>query len=48
MGRAEIARELSRSPRTVDSHTAAIMRKLGMHDRVEIVRYTIREGLVEP
>lgn len=48
MSRAAIARKLHRSPKTVDAHQTSIMEKLGIHDRVELVRYTIREGLVEP
>jgi DNA-binding NarL/FixJ family response regulator len=48
MSRAHIATVLHRSRKTVDAHQASIMEKLGIHDRVELVRYTIREGLVEP
>ena len=47
MSRQEIADALSRSARTIDNHRAAIMRKLGIRDRVDLVRYAIREGLVE-
>lgn len=47
MGRKEIAEELHRSPRTIDNHRASIMRKLDIADRVDLVRYAIREGLVE-
>jgi DNA-binding NarL/FixJ family response regulator len=35
------------SEQTVESHRANVLRKLGMRDRVEFVRYTIRRGLVE-
>lgn len=45
--RTEIARIIHRSPKTVDAHRASIMEKLGIHDRVELARYAIREGLVE-
>jgi DNA-binding NarL/FixJ family response regulator len=48
MSRADIARVLHRSPKTVDAHQSAIMNKLDIHDRVDLVRYAIREGLVEP
>ncbi len=48
MSRAGIAQALHRSRKTVDAHQASIMEKLSIHDRVELVRYTIREGLVEP
>jgi DNA-binding NarL/FixJ family response regulator len=34
--------------RTVERHRANILGKLGMHDRVELTRYAIRRGLVEP
>ena len=47
-GSAEIARMLSISPRTVDRHRENLMGKLGMRDRVELTRYAIRRGLVEP
>ena len=36
------------SEKTVESHRANLLRKLGMRDRVELVRYAIRRGLVEP
>jgi DNA-binding NarL/FixJ family response regulator len=47
-GSAEIARMLSISPRTVDRHRENLMAKLEMRDRVELTRYAIRRGLVEP
>jgi DNA-binding NarL/FixJ family response regulator len=43
-----IALELGISRRTVDRHRENIMAKLGMRDRVELTRYAIRRGLVEP
>jgi DNA-binding NarL/FixJ family response regulator len=45
---AEIAELLSISPRTVERHRENLMAKLGMRDRVELTRYAIRQGLVEP
>ncbi len=45
--RVEIAQVIHRSPKTVDAHRASIMEKLAIHDRVELARYAIREGLVE-
>ncbi len=48
MSRADIARALCRSHKTIDAHHTAIMRKLDIHDRAELTRYAIREGLVEP
>jgi len=47
LGRTEIASTLHRSPKTVDCHRAAIMKKLDIRDRVELARYAIREGLAE-
>jgi DNA-binding NarL/FixJ family response regulator len=44
----QIARALSISPRTVERHRENILGKLGMRDRVELTRYAIRRGLVEP
>jgi DNA-binding NarL/FixJ family response regulator len=43
-----IALELGITRRTVDRHRENILAKLGMRDRVELTRYAIRRGLVEP
>jgi two-component system response regulator NreC len=45
--RNEIADELFLSPLTVDNHRKSLMRKLGIHDRVDLARFAIAEGLVE-
>jgi DNA-binding NarL/FixJ family response regulator len=45
---AQIAEVLHLSEKTVESHRANVLRKLGMRDRVQLVRYAIRRGLVEP
>jgi DNA-binding NarL/FixJ family response regulator len=44
----QIALELQITRRTVDRHRENILAKLGMRDRVELTRYAIRRGLVEP
>jgi DNA-binding NarL/FixJ family response regulator len=43
----EIAETLHLAEKTVESHRANILRKLGMRDRVELVRYAIKRGLIE-
>ncbi len=45
---AEIAKLLSISPKTVQTHRAHAMEKLGLHERTGLVRYAIRTGLIEP
>jgi DNA-binding NarL/FixJ family response regulator len=45
---AQIAQLLQISPKTVERHRENVMAKLGMRDRVELTRYAIRRGLVEP
>lgn len=44
----EIAGALVISPKTVERHRANVLEKLGMRNRVELTRYAIRRGLVEP
>jgi DNA-binding NarL/FixJ family response regulator len=44
----EIAQELVISVKTVERHRQNILYKLGMSDRVELTRYAIRRGLIQP
>ena len=44
----EIAAELVISIKTVERHRQNILDKLGMNDRVELTRYAIRRGLIQP
>jgi two-component system, NarL family, response regulator NreC len=44
----DIARSLHLSEQTVHYHRASMMEKLGLHDRVELLRYTVRRGLLNP
>ena len=44
----EIAAMLVISAKTVDRHRTNMLDKLGMRDRVELTRYAIRRGLIQP
>ena len=44
---AEIATDLSISPKTVSRHRENIMRKLNLHSRTELVKYAIRKGIIQ-
>ena len=47
LSKKEIAKTMHLSVKTVEHHSASVMRKLDIHDRVELARYAIREGLAE-
>jgi len=44
----EIAQQLCVSVKTVDRHRENILSKLNLHNRVELVKYAIRKGLIPP
>jgi DNA-binding NarL/FixJ family response regulator len=43
----EIARTLQISEQTVHNHRATIMEKLGFHDRVDLLKYALRRGVIQ-
>jgi DNA-binding NarL/FixJ family response regulator len=47
MSKKEIAKTMHLSVKTIENHSASIMARLNIHDRVELTRFAIREGLVE-
>jgi DNA-binding NarL/FixJ family response regulator len=44
----DVAATLGVSVKTIDAHRANIMRKLNLHSVAELVRYAIRNQLIEP
>ncbi|MBI5585567.1 MAG: response regulator transcription factor [Deltaproteobacteria bacterium] len=44
----EIGEKLYISPKTVENHRANIMEKLNLHSTLELIRYAVRLGLVDP
>jgi NarL family two-component system response regulator LiaR len=47
LSRCEIAKELHRSPKTIDGHQERLLKKTGLASRTELMRFAIREGLAE-
>lgn len=43
----EVAKLMHLSQKSVDSHKYRIMNKLGIHDRVDLTRFAIREQIIE-
>lgn len=42
----EIAARLCISARTVETHRANAMRKLGLHGQTDLIRYALRRGIL--
>ena len=47
LSKKQIASTMHLSIKTVDRHSTNLMSKLGIHDRVKLARFAIREGLAE-
>jgi DNA-binding NarL/FixJ family response regulator len=43
----QVAEKLFISPKTVENHRSSIMRKLGLHKTIDLVRYAARLGLID-
>jgi DNA-binding NarL/FixJ family response regulator len=44
----EIGEKLFISPKTVENHRASIMDKLDLHSTLDLIRYAVRLGLIDP
>jgi len=42
----EIADMLAISPKTVEGHKTNLMAKLDLHNRVDLVKYALRKGII--
>lgn len=45
-GNVEIGRRLRISPRTVETHRANVMRKMGFHRLPDVIRYAVQRGIL--
>jgi len=43
----EIANSLVISPKTVEGHRTSLMAKLDLHNRIDVVKYALRRGLID-
>lgn len=48
LSKKEIAERMHLAVKTVQNHADRMMQKIDIHDRVELARFAIREGLVKP
>lgn len=46
LSKKEIANTMGLSVKTIENHASSVMARLQIHDRVELARFAIREGLV--
>lgn len=42
----QIAKMLSITPKTVEGHTTSLMAKLDIHNRIDLVKYALRKGII--
>jgi len=47
MSTRQVADKLFISPKTVENHRSSIMRKLGLHSTIELVRYAAKLGFID-
>ena len=45
---AAMAERLGISPRTAETHRSHVMGKLGLHSRIELIRFALKRGLLPP